>query len=99
MKLIRILVHPFDVQNTVDSLAHNGFRGMTLDEVFCDGTGLSPGLLKARVSIQVGIHEERLKRAVEAVELAGCRAEAQVHVEPLLQAVRIRTGEIDEAAL
>ena len=99
MKLIRILVHPFDVQNTVDSLNHNGFGGMTLDEVFCDGNKPSPSMLKARVSIQIGIHEDRLSRAVEAIELAGCRAEAQVHVEPLLGAVRIRTGEIDEAAL
>lgn len=100
MKLLRILAGAFEAQPLVDHLSEDGFAGVTIREVLGSlPTDAASQPLTPRVELSVALHDARLPRALEALGRARTRHDLSVLVEPLATAVRIRTGEVDEAAI
>ena len=101
MKLVRILVHPFDLGTLVDALQQEGFVGATIDEVLWATPETTQRRLPGRpwAEVSIAMHDDLVDRVFRCVQGSACRRERLVTIEALEQAVRIRTGEIDEAAL
>ncbi len=97
MRRVRTRVHPFDLAVVVEALQADGFPGLTLSEVLAEE--LTDGPLRPRVEVSIAMHDDRVERALQSLRRAGCRRGQEITVEPVEAAVRIRTGEIDEAAL
>ncbi|MGH0035766.1 MAG: P-II family nitrogen regulator [Myxococcota bacterium] len=109
MKILRIHVRPFAFEEVVGSLEAEGFAGMTLSEVHAPfGGGAQagryrgaplwrPGVMK--IEIMLALHDDRVERAIRALARCTSDPDLSVTVQPLERALRIRTGEIDEAAL
>jgi len=112
MKLITAIIKPFRLDDVRNALAEVGVNGMTVTEV--KGFGRQRGhtelyrgaeyvvdfLPKAKVEIAVS--EDLVDRAIEAITSAsrtGKVGDGKIFVVDLEQAVRIRTGEVGDAAL
>jgi nitrogen regulatory protein P-II 2 len=112
MKLITAVIKPFKLDEVRNALAAVGVEGMTVTEV--RGFGRQKGHTEIyrgaeyttnfvpKVKIDVAVASERASKVVEAIQGAAKTGEigdGKVFVSALDQAVRIRTGETDEAAL
>jgi nitrogen regulatory protein P-II 2 len=112
MKLVTAIVKPFKLEEVRDALSALGVQGMTVTPV--KGFGRQKGhteiyrgaeyavnfVPKVRIDVVVGAAEER--RVVEAIRSAaamGRIGDGKIFVSPIDRAVRIRTGEVDDAAL
>jgi len=109
VKILRAWVRPFAFEEVVRALESEGFRGMTLAEVHAPFAGRPihgsyrgapvrrPGVMQ--IEITIAMHDDLVERALRCLSRCRTDPELLVTIEPLLHAVRIRTGEIDEAAL
>jgi nitrogen regulatory protein PII len=109
VKVLRVFVRPFAFEEVIESFEAEGFAGMTLSEVHAPFAGRPrpgryrgsplrhPGVMQ--IEIMLAVHDDLVERALKA--LARCRTDPDLSaiIQPLERAVRIRTGEIDEAAL
>ncbi len=103
---------PFKMEGVKDALAEIGVEGMTVSEV--KGFGRQKGHTELyrgaeyvvdflpKVKVEVVVKDEDVERCIEAVVKAaktGKIGDGKIFVTNVEQAVRIRTGETDEAAV
>ncbi len=112
MKLVIAVIKPFKLDEVRDALTRIGIHGMTVSEV--KGYGRQKGHMEIyrgaeyainflpKVRIEIAVASEQLERVIDAVVSAaktGQIGDGKIFVTPIEQAVRIRTGETDTAAL
>lgn len=100
MKLVCILTHSFDLDPVVEGLRDEGVHGLTIAEVVHSDAMRAPERqVTLRNEISVAIHDDSLERVVRGLRRARAKRELRVTIQSLTGAVRIRTGEVDNAAL
>ena len=112
MKLITAIIKPFKLDDVREALADIGVEGLTVTEV--KGFGRQKGHTELyrgaeyvvdflpKVKVEVAVSEALVERTLEAIQAAartGKIGDGKLFVTKLEQVVRIRTGEVDEAAL
>ncbi len=112
MKLITAIIKPFKLDDVREALADIGVEGMTVIEV--RGFGRQKGHTELyrgaeyvvdflpKVKVEVAVTEALVERTLESIQDAartGKIGDGKLFVTHLERVVRIRTGEIDEAAL
>ena len=112
MKLVIAIIKPFKLEEVRDALTAIGVHGMTVTEV--KGYGRQKGHMEIyrgaeyavnflpKVRLEVAVASDLAQKAVEAIGAAaktGQIGDGKIFVFDLEQAVRIRTGETDAAAL
>ncbi len=112
MKLITAIIKPFKLDDVREALADIGIEGMTVTEV--KGFGRQKGHTELyrgaeyvvdflpKMKVEVAVPEALAERVIEAIQTAartGKIGDGKLFVTQLEQVVRIRTGEVDEAAL
>ena len=112
MKKIEAIIKPFKLDEVKEALAEIGIQGLTVSEV--KGFGRQKGHTEIyrgseytvdflpKIKVEVVVAEEKLSEAVEAIVKAahtGKIGDGKIFVMPVENAVRIRTGERENAAL
>lgn len=112
MKMISAIIKPFKLDDVRDALTALGVHGMTVSEV--KGFGRQKGQKEIyrgaeytvsfvpKVMIDVVVPDEIADRAVETIQKAaetGKIGDGKIFVLEVARAIRIRTGETDNAAL
>jgi nitrogen regulatory protein P-II 2 len=112
MKLITAIIKPFKLDEVKSALTALGVQGMTVTEVA--GFGRQRGNTEIyrgaeyvisfvpKVRIDLVVASEQADKVVAAMQDAarvGEIGDGKIFVSPIERAVRIRTGETDEAAL
>ena len=112
MKLITAIIKPFKLDEVKSTLTALGVQGMTVTEV--TGFGRQRGHTEIyrgaeyvisfvpKVRIDLVVASEQADKVVAAIQDAarvGEIGDGKIFVSPIERAVRIRTGETDEAAL
>ncbi|MCH8531768.1 MAG: P-II family nitrogen regulator [Saccharospirillum sp.] len=112
MKLVSAIIKPFKLDDVREALSEIGVQGITVTEV--KGFGRQKGHTELyrgaeyvvdflpKVKVEVGIADELLDRAIEAISKAantGKIGDGKIFVTPLEQAIRIRTGETGNDAI
>ncbi len=112
MKLVIAVIKPFKLDEVRDALTRIGVQGMTVAEV--KGYGRQKGHMEIyrgaeyavnflpKVRMEIAVDSARLDQVVDAIAGAaktGQIGDGKIFVTPIEQAVRIRTGETDTAAL
>ncbi|HEY7997803.1 MAG TPA: P-II family nitrogen regulator [Pseudolabrys sp.] len=112
MKLVIAVIKPFKLDEVRDALTRIGIHGMTVTEV--KGYGRQKGHTEIyrgaeyavnflpKLRVEVAVAGNRLDEVIEQLAAAAKTGEigdGKIFVTPLEQAVRIRTGETDDAAL
>lgn len=112
MKMVMAIVKPFKLDDIKDALMKAGVEGMTITEVQGYGrqkgqTDISGGTESAtsflpKLKLEIAIPEKLEKKVVEIITDAantGRIGDGKIFVYNLENVVRIRTGEINEAAI
>jgi nitrogen regulatory protein P-II 2 len=112
MKLIMAIIKPFKLDDVREALTPLGVQGLTVSEV--KGFGRQKGQTEIyrgaeyhvnflpKVKIEVAVASEMADQVVEAIMRAaqtGKIGDGKIFVLDIDRAVRIRTGEVDAAAL
>ena len=112
MKKIEAVVKPFKLDEVREALAEGGVTGLTVTEV--KGFGRQKGHTELyrgaeyvvdflpKVKIEVVVSDSMVDAAIEAIVKAartGKIGDGKIFVTAVEQVVRIRTGEVDEAAI
>jgi nitrogen regulatory protein PII len=112
MKLVSAIIKPFKLEEVREALSALGVQGMTVSDV--KGFGRQRGhteiyrgaeyavLFVPKVKIEIVVATDQTDKVIEAIRRAagmGRIGDGKILVSPIEQAVRIRTGEIDDAAL
>ena len=112
MKLITAIIKPFKLDEVRESLSALGVQGMTVTEV--KGYGRQKGHTEIyrgaeyavsflpKIKLEVAVASDQVDKTVEAITSAaktGQIGDGKIFVTTLEHAVRIRTGEVDAAAL
>ncbi len=112
MKMIEAVVKPFKLDEVREALAEVGVTGLTVTEV--KGFGRQKGHTELyrgaeyvvdflpKVKIEVAVTDKMVDQAIEAIVRSartGKIGDGKIFVTAVEQVVRIRTGEIDEAAI
>ena len=112
MKLVIAIVKPFKLDDVRDALTPLGVQGLTVTEV--KGFGRQKGQTEIyrgaeyhvqflpKVKIEVAVAADQAESVVEAIMHAagtGKTGDGKIFVLDIERAVRIRTGELDAAAL
>jgi nitrogen regulatory protein P-II 2 len=112
MKLIIAIIKPFKLDEVRDALVRSGVQGMTVAEV--KGYGRQKGHTEIyrgaeyavhflpKVRLEVVVEDAVADKVVEAISSAaktGQIGDGKIFITTIEHAVRIRTGESDEAAL
>jgi nitrogen regulatory protein P-II 2 len=112
MKLVMAIIKPFKLDDVREALTPLGVQGLTVSEV--KGFGRQKGQTEIyrgaeyhvnflpKVKIEVAVASELADQVVEAIMRAGQTGkigDGKIFVLDLERAVRIRTGELDAAAL
>jgi nitrogen regulatory protein P-II 2 len=112
MKLVIAVIKPFKLDEVRDALTRIGVQGMTVAEV--KGYGRQKGHMEIyrgaeyavnflpKVRMEIAVDSARADQVVDAIVGAaktGQIGDGKIFVTPIEQAVRIRTGETDTAAL
>ncbi len=112
MKMIEAVVKPFKLDEVREALAEVGVTGLTVTEV--KGFGRQKGHTELyrgaeyvvdflpKVKIEVAVTDKMVESAIEAIiksARTGKIGDGKIFVTSVEQVVRIRTGEIDEAAI
>jgi nitrogen regulatory protein P-II 2 len=112
MKLVMAIVKPFKLDDVREALTPLGVQGLTVTEV--KGFGRQKGQTEIyrgaeyhvsflpKVKIEVAVTADQVEGVVEAITRAahtGKIGDGKIFVLDIERAVRIRTGEADEAAL
>ncbi|MBM4337135.1 MAG: P-II family nitrogen regulator [Deltaproteobacteria bacterium] len=112
MKMIKAVIKPFKLDEVRDALTKIGIEGMTVSEVRGFGrqkghTELYRGAeyvvdLLPKIELEVVVSDGRADLVVETIRKAantGRIGDGKIFMSPVLEAVRIRTGERGEDAL
>jgi len=112
MKLITAIIKPFKLDDVRDELAEIGVQGITVTEVKGFGrqkghTELYRGAeyvvdLLPKIKIEIAINDDLAERAIDVIIKAantGKIGDGKIFVTNLEQVIRIRTGEMDGAAI
>lgn len=112
MKLITAIIKPFKLDQVREALSGVGVQGMTVSEV--RGFGRQKGHteiyrgaeynanLVPKVKIEAVVDDDDAARVIDAIAQAahsGSIGDGKIFVSTIENAVRIRTGEVDETAL
>ena len=112
MKLIIAIVKPFKLDDVREALTSAGVEGLTVSEV--KGYGRQKGHTEIyrgaeyavsflpKIKIEVAVADAQVDRTIDAITSAaktGQIGDGKIFVTSLEHAVRIRTGEADDAAL
>lgn len=112
MKIITAIIKPFKLDDVRDALTTIGVYGMTVTEV--KGYGRQKGHTEIyrgaeyavsflpKIKIEVAIAADQVSKVIEAISKAantGQIGDGKIFVVDLEHAVRIRTREVDAAAL
>ena len=112
MKKIEAIVKPFKLDEVVEALSEVGIEGLSVTEI--RGFGRQKGRTEIyrgaeyvvdflpKVKIELVVGESLVEPALQAIRKAahtGKIGDGKIFVLPVEQVVRIRTGEMDEAAL
>lgn len=112
MKLVTAIIKPFKLDDVREAISEIGIDGLTVTEV--KGFGRQKGHTELyrgaeyqvdflpKVKLEIAVKSEQVERLVEAIVGAaktGKIGDGKVFVYDLQQAVRIRTGEVDQEAL
>jgi nitrogen regulatory protein PII len=112
MKLITAIIKPFKLDDVRAALSDIGISGMTVTEV--KGFGRQRGHTELyrgaeyvvdfvpKTRIEVGVRDELVDQVIEAITTAartGKVGDGKIFVSQIERALRIRTGESDDAAL
>src|SRR6201996_2498103 len=112
MKFVIAIIKPFKLDEVREALSAVGVAGMTVTEV--KGFGRQKGQTEIyrgaeystnmvpKIKVEVACGTDIAPRVVEAIQQSantGAIGDGKIFVLDLAQAVRIRTGEIDETAL
>jgi len=112
MQMITAIIKPFKLDEVREALAACGVAGLTVTEVKGFGrqkghTELYPGAeyvvdFLPKVKIEVVVRDEDVERCVDAIVAAartGKIGDGKIFVTGVARIIRIRTGELDEAAI
>ncbi len=112
MKKITAILKPFKLDDAMKALQDIGINGMTVTEV--KGFGRQKGHTELyrgaeyvvdflpKVRIEIALPDAMVEKATEALTQAartGRIGDGKILIEPLLDAIRIRTGESGDEAL
>ncbi|TKB47085.1 P-II family nitrogen regulator [Thalassotalea mangrovi] len=112
MKLINAIIKPFKLDDVREAISEVGIEGLTVSEV--RGFGRQKGHTELyrgaeyqvdflpKVKLEIAVKSEDADRIIEAITKSahtGKIGDGKIFVYDLEQAVRIRTGELDVAAL
>ena len=112
MNLITSIIKPFKLDEVREALAEIGVTGLTVTEV--KGFGRQKGHTELyrgaeyvvdflpKVKVEVVVPDDRLDSVTEAIVKAartGKIGDGKIFVSPIEHAIRIRTGEQDDAAV
>ena len=112
MKKIEAIIKPFKLDEVKEALQEVGLQGITVIEA--KGFGRQKGHTELyrgaeyvvdflpKVKIEVVVKDEDVERCIEAIVKAaktGKIGDGKIFITTVEQAVRIRTGETDEAAV
>ena len=112
MKLVMAIIKPFKLDDVREALTPLGVQGLTVSEV--KGFGRQKGQTEIyrgaeyhvsflpKVKVEVAVQLEQVEQVVEAIMRSahtGKIGDGKIFVLDIERAVRIRTGELDEAAL
>lgn len=112
MKFITAIIKPFKLDDVRESLSEIGVQGLTVTEV--KGFGRQKGHTELyrgaeyvvdflpKVKLEVAVASDQVNAVIEAITKAartGKIGDGKIFVYDLEQALRIRTGETDDAAL
>jgi len=112
MKKIEAIIKPFRIDEVKDALTAIGIQGMTVSEV--RGFGRQKGHkeiyrgaeyqveLMPKIKIEVVVPDETVTSVVETIAKSaktGKIGDGKIFISPVLETVRIRTGEKGEGAL
>ncbi|MFT6976363.1 MAG: nitrogen regulatory protein P-II 2 [Shewanella psychromarinicola] len=112
MKLVSAIIKPFKLDDVREAIAGMGIEGMTVTEV--KGFGRQKGHTELyrgaeyqvdflpKVKLEIATKDENLDMLIEAITSAahtGKIGDGKIFVTDLEQAIRIRTGELDNEAL
>jgi nitrogen regulatory protein P-II 2 len=112
MKLITVMIRPHRLEDVRKALASAGIRGMTATEV--RGCGRQKGHMELyrgteyavqfvpKTQLEIAVDDGQLEPAIAAISRSastGAIGDGKIFVSPLLEAVRIRTGEEGPDAL
>ena len=112
MKMVMAIIKPFKLDDVREALAEAGIAGITVTEV--KGFGRQKGHTELyrgaeyvvdflpKVKLEVAVTEEQAEQVVEAIVKAagtGKIGDGKVFVYDLERVVRIRTGDLDDAAI
>ena len=112
MHLITAIIKPFKLDDVREALAELGIQGLTVSEVKGFGrqhghTELYRGAEYAidfvpKTRLDLAVEESQTDQVIETIKkaaLTGKVGDGKIFVTPLLEAVRIRTGETGTIAL
>lgn len=112
MKMITAIIKPFKLEEVREALAECGVTGLTVTEV--KGFGRQKGHTELyrgaeyvvdflpKVKVEVVVRTEDLERCVDAivnVARTGKIGDGKIFVTAVERVVRIRTGDLDDAAV
>jgi nitrogen regulatory protein P-II 2 len=112
MKMVVAIIKPFKLEDVRQALDDLGIEGLTVTEV--KGYGRQKGHTEIyrgaeydvtfvpKLKIEVAVPTQSVEKVVEAISATaktGQIGDGKIFVTPVDQAVRIRTGESNEAAL
>ena len=112
MKMITAVIKPFKLEEVREALAECGVTGLTVTEV--KGFGRQKGHTELyrgaeyvvdflpKVKVEVEVKTEDVDRCVDAivnVARTGKIGDGKIFVTPVERVVRIRTGDLDDAAI
>ncbi|MBP6375631.1 MAG: P-II family nitrogen regulator [Giesbergeria sp.] len=112
MKMITAVIKPFKLEEVREALAECGVTGLTVTEV--KGFGRQKGHTELyrgaeyvvdflpKVKVEVVVKTEDLDRCVDAivsVARTGKIGDGKIFITAIERVVRIRTGDLDEAAI
>ena len=112
MKMITAVIKPFKLEEVREALADCGVTGLTVTEV--KGVGRQKGHTELyrgaeyvvdflpKVKVEVVVREEDVDRCVDAIVNAartGKIGDGKIFVTEVERVIRIRTGDLDDAAV
>ena len=112
MKLISAIIKPFKLDEVREGLSEIGVQGITATEV--KGFGRQKGHTELyrgaeyvvdflpKVKIEIATTDEMVNQVIDVIMQSantGRIGDGKIFVTPLERVIRIRTGEMDEAAL
>jgi len=112
MKLITAVIKPYKLDDVRDALSDIGVTGMTISEV--KGFGRQKGHTELyrgaeysvdflpKMKMEISVADEQVERSIETIIEAartGKIGDGKIFVTDLQQAIRIRTGELNDEAL